>query len=539
MTTFTPSPEPDLIAQSLAGDPQAFGAIVQRHQSLICSLAYSATGSIARSEDISQDVFITAWKKLPELREPAKLRPWLCGIARNLINSSHRRSSREHALLTSTPDLLLPTADPTPSPHAQAVSHEEQTLLWRALSQIPDLYREPLVLFYRQENSIAQIADALDISEDTVKQRLSRGRKLLHAEMLSFVESALHRSNPSDAFTSAVLTALPAFTTSATGAALSATAAKGSATAKFASILSVIGALLAPILLLFGYWTGYKIAVENAKSPQELSHVRSLYRRLTFCIVAFLVSFFLLLGFGKRLTAFSPALFTSLCVALALLYTLASIIITAWSLRRRHKIAAIDALNPLVARQKPAHEYRSPVTLLGFPLFHMRLDRNSVTGLKPVVAWIAIGECPIGLLFAFGNSAIAPIAIGGGALGIIAFGGCAIGLLAIGGFTIAWGSFGGLALGYQSYGGFALGLHAAVGGIAIAHSYALGDIALAAHANNSLAQSALSHEAFFRATQFLAKYMLFFHALWVVPLLFWRRALRKSNNAPPPPSASP
>jgi RNA polymerase sigma factor (sigma-70 family) len=534
MTTLTTSPEPDLIAQSLAGDPHAFGAIVQRHQSLICSLVYSATGNIARSEDISQDVFITAWKKLPELREPDKLRPWLCGIARNLINSSHRRTSREHTLLTTTPDLLPPTADPTPSPHAQAVSHEEQTLLWRALSQIPDLYREPLILFYRQENSILQIADALGLSEETVKQRLSRGRKLLHAEMLSFVESALHRSNPSDAFTSAVLTALPAFTTSATGTALTATAAKGSATAKFASILTLVGTLLAPMLLLVGYWTGYKIAVENAKSPQELSHIRTLYRGLTISIVGFLISFFLLLGFGKTLIAFSPALFTFLCVAVALLFTLSSAILTAWSFRQSRRIAAIDARNPALPTQTPAYEYRSPATLFGFPLVHIRLNRNSASGLQPVKAWIAIGECPLGLLFAFGGTAIAPIAIGGGAIGIIAFGGCAIGPLACGGFTIALASFGGLALGYQSFGGFALAWHAAVGGIAIAHTYALGDIALAAHANNALADATLSHERFFRTTQFLAKYSVLLNALWVVPLLFWRRALRKSNNAPPP-----
>jgi RNA polymerase sigma factor (sigma-70 family) len=530
MTSLTASPEPELIAQSIAGDSEAFGAIVQRHQSLICSLAYSATGNIARSEDISQDVFITAWKKLPELREAAKLRPWLCGIARNLINSSHRRSSREQALLTTTPELLPPTADPTPSPHAQAVSHEEQTLLWRALSQIPELYREPLILFYRQESSITQIADALSISEETVKQRLSRGRKLLHAEMLSFVESTLHRTNPSAAFTSAVLTALPAFTTSATGAALSASAAKGSATAKFASILTIVGALLAPILLLFGYWTGYKMAVENAKSPQEVSHIRTLYRGLTFCIIAFLVSFFLLLGFGKTLIAFSPALFTFLCIAVAVLYTLASAILTTWTFRERRKIAAVDALNPLLATQKSAYEYHSPATLLGFPLVHIRLDRTSVSGLQPVMAWIAIGECPLGLLFAFGSSAIAPIAIGGGAIGLISFGGCAIGVFACGGFTIALGSFGGLALGYQSFGGFALGWRAAVGGIAIAHSYALGEIALAAHANGALAESALSHERFFRVTQFLAKYMLFMHALWVVPMILWRRALRKSKT---------
>jgi DNA-directed RNA polymerase specialized sigma24 family protein len=47
-------------------------------------LAYNATGSLAQSEDLAQEAFVIAWKQLPALREPEKLRSWLCGIVRNL-----------------------------------------------------------------------------------------------------------------------------------------------------------------------------------------------------------------------------------------------------------------------------------------------------------------------------------------------------------------------------------------------------------------------------------------------------------------------
>src|SRR5579872_6494080 len=76
----------DLVGQSLSGSRDAFGQIVIRYQSLICSLAYSATGSLSQSEDLAQETFVSAWKHLAELKEPCKLRAWLCGIARNLIN---------------------------------------------------------------------------------------------------------------------------------------------------------------------------------------------------------------------------------------------------------------------------------------------------------------------------------------------------------------------------------------------------------------------------------------------------------------------
>src|SRR5436309_12020435 len=85
----------ELVTQSLAGNRDAFGRIVARYQSLICSLAYSATGSLSQSEDLAQDTFVTAWKQLRDLREPEKLRAWLCGIARNLINNTLRQQGRE------------------------------------------------------------------------------------------------------------------------------------------------------------------------------------------------------------------------------------------------------------------------------------------------------------------------------------------------------------------------------------------------------------------------------------------------------------
>ena len=82
MTAVAQGNDLDLVARSLAGDRNAFGEIVARYQSLVCSLAYSATGSLSQSEDLAQDTFLAAWKQLAALREPAKLRSWLCGIAR-------------------------------------------------------------------------------------------------------------------------------------------------------------------------------------------------------------------------------------------------------------------------------------------------------------------------------------------------------------------------------------------------------------------------------------------------------------------------
>jgi hypothetical protein len=60
----------ELVVESLSGNRDAFGQIVARYQSLVCSLAYSATGSLSQSEDLAQETFVAAWKQLADLREP-------------------------------------------------------------------------------------------------------------------------------------------------------------------------------------------------------------------------------------------------------------------------------------------------------------------------------------------------------------------------------------------------------------------------------------------------------------------------------------
>ena len=180
-----------LVSATLAGNRDAFAQIISRYQALVCSLAYSATGSLGQSEDLAQETFITAWKHLRRLREPAKLRSWLCGIARNVINNSLRREGREPINAAEPLEAANESPAMQPLPLEQVISREEEAILWRSLEKVPQAYREALVLFYREGQSVERVASQLELSEDAVKQRLSRGRKLLAAEVISFVEGAL------------------------------------------------------------------------------------------------------------------------------------------------------------------------------------------------------------------------------------------------------------------------------------------------------------------------------------------------------------
>src|SRR6187399_1865752 len=124
MSTAALPSDADLVQRSLTGGTPAFSEIVARYQTLICSLAYNATGSLSRSEDLAQEVFLTAWKELRQLREPEKLRSWLCGIARRLAANTRRREGREP--VCAAEELEDRHHAPEPGPTEETISREKE-----------------------------------------------------------------------------------------------------------------------------------------------------------------------------------------------------------------------------------------------------------------------------------------------------------------------------------------------------------------------------------------------------------------------------
>jgi RNA polymerase sigma factor (sigma-70 family) len=145
----------ELVANTLAGDRDAFGLIVAKYQTLLCSLAYSRLGNLGESEDVAQDTFIVAWSHLRHLREPDKLRAWLCGILRNRTQKLLRREGREPTRNAEPIEVAQHTPGPGPLPSEETITREEEAILWRALertSRTPIV--EPLILFYREHQSV-------------------------------------------------------------------------------------------------------------------------------------------------------------------------------------------------------------------------------------------------------------------------------------------------------------------------------------------------------------------------------------------------
>lgn len=248
-----------LVKASRAGDTGAFGRIVAMYQRLVCSVAYSQTGDVQQSEDIAQETFVAAWQRLADLREPGSIAAWLCGIARNKSRTAFRRQQRDP--LAGAAPLDLEHDSPLGVEPVSLNETDRLALVWETLSGIPEEYREPLVLFYREGQSVREVALAMELSEDAVKQRLSRGRKMLKAEVARIVEETLEQTAPGPAFTSSVMAAIP-LSMGPMGLAASITGG-GAATGKAVSAVPIAaalggfaGALVGATGGFFGMWKG-------------------------------------------------------------------------------------------------------------------------------------------------------------------------------------------------------------------------------------------------------------------------------------------
>jgi len=484
------SDDAELVSACLRGDRDAFARIVTRYQALVASVAYSATGNIAQSEDLAQEAFLIAWQHLKQLEQPGKLRAWLCGIARRAAANALRRQQREpcHDAHPLEQAMDAPAVEPLPAEHA--ITHEEEAILWSSLEGIPEIYREPLILYFREHQSVENVAAALDLTQDTVRQRLSRGRKLLEKRIAAFVDGALRQSAPGSGFTAAVMAVIPGPAVGTALAAAGANAAKGSA-AKSAGWLAGLTPLISFLPGAVSAYLGYKADMAEAGSDEARRSVRRFYVALAVSVLLPVALVYLAVA-SAGLVQTHPTLYSACVVGIALSWIPGAVIMVALMQRRSAPTANADTLKPA-----PPFEYRSTLEFLGLPLFHLRFGGSAAERRRPVKAWIALGDIAFGGLFAFGGIAIAPISIGGMAVGAAVLGGFAAGLAAYAGFGIGLWTIGGFVIGWWSVGGCAVAGSAALGGMAIARTYALGGVAIALHANDAVADTYIRNTAFF------------------------------------------
>ncbi|MDA0353493.1 MAG: sigma-70 family RNA polymerase sigma factor [Chloroflexi bacterium] len=169
-----------LIARAQDGDLPSFNSLVVRFQDPVYSLALRMLGSQEAAEDATQEAFIRAWRRIDTFRG-GRFQSWLFTIVANLSRDElRRRGRRPQTSLDAARDdpnrASLDPVDDRPSPEAVAEQGDLRAILESALAQLPDDWREIVLLSDVQDLAYDEIARITGLPLGTVKSRLSRAR---------------------------------------------------------------------------------------------------------------------------------------------------------------------------------------------------------------------------------------------------------------------------------------------------------------------------------------------------------------------------
>lgn len=163
-------PDAELVRAAQTGDAASFEQLYARYAPVVHAIALGRLAA-QDADDVTQNVFITAWKKLETLREPAAFAGWVARIARNAAEDQRRRER----------DVLQLDVDYA-SRERQDDAAEAANVL-AAIRGLPEAYREPLVLRLVEGMSGAEIAARTGLTEGSVRVNLHRGMQLLRESL--------------------------------------------------------------------------------------------------------------------------------------------------------------------------------------------------------------------------------------------------------------------------------------------------------------------------------------------------------------------
>ncbi len=178
-----------MIAAVLAGEIQLYHDLIRPYERSVYVMALSYMKNEADAEDVAQEAFVRAFRKLSSFRAESKFSTWLISIT---INEA-RTLLRRQALVGMEPLDQLPDEDKGISPAllrdwreipSEAVEREEvRVLIQRAVEQLPKIYRQVFLLRDVEELTISETAEALNISIPSLKVRLHRARMMLQKQL--------------------------------------------------------------------------------------------------------------------------------------------------------------------------------------------------------------------------------------------------------------------------------------------------------------------------------------------------------------------
>jgi RNA polymerase sigma-70 factor (ECF subfamily) len=170
-----------LIELCKVGDSAAIEDFVQTYQREVYGLALSILDDATEAEEATQDALLAALRSLDSFRGASSLKTWLFSITVNVCRTRLQRQKRSERLRQILGGILR--VQSTVSVEENAIVNESGELIWRAIHNMDQKHRIPIVLRYYHDLSVAEIAGILQIPQGTVHSRLNTARRQLHAAL--------------------------------------------------------------------------------------------------------------------------------------------------------------------------------------------------------------------------------------------------------------------------------------------------------------------------------------------------------------------
>ena len=168
------------LEQARQGDKTAFGNLIEAYQTPVYNLAYRMLNNSGEAEEAAQEAFIRAYTRLSSYNPEHKFSTWMLSITSNYCIDLIRKR-RALLLFLDEPLPAHPAlqSEKSKGPEAQMVINEQQEMVQNLLQELPEDYREAVVLRYWHELSYEEIAEMMNTTVSAIKSRLFRARRLL------------------------------------------------------------------------------------------------------------------------------------------------------------------------------------------------------------------------------------------------------------------------------------------------------------------------------------------------------------------------
>lgn len=179
--------ETELISNCQRGEKSSFRTLVDRYKDKVYNTAFRIVGNAHDAEDIAQEAFIAAYTSIGSFDISRKFAPWLLKIATNLSIDYLRRKQSPTVPLDSLEAAVEDASSLIEHSNADLLQAAETSELYQLAEQLisclPPKYRAAMTLYYTEDLTYGEIADALDIPMGTVKTYLHRGREILKTQL--------------------------------------------------------------------------------------------------------------------------------------------------------------------------------------------------------------------------------------------------------------------------------------------------------------------------------------------------------------------